>query len=467
MNHPTKFFDSGRRVSVIGLGKLGTPIAAAYASKGHEVFAVDVNPRVVAELRCGRSDLKEPGLSDLLKQVAVQIQAQTDIESAILGSEMSFLIVPTPSRQDGSFSTDWILDACFSIGSALRVKNGYHVVVIISTVLPGAVDDEVIPKLEEISGRKCGSDFGVCYSPEFVALGSVIRDVLNPDFILIGESDRRAGDLLEAFHRTICAESVPVSRMSIINAELTKLAVNTFVTTKITFANMLARICEQLQGADVDVVTRALAMDRRIGGSYLKGAVSYGGPCFPRDNLAISHLADRVGRPAVLAKATHESNRDNLTYLVELVTSLLPHGGSVGVLGLAYKPDTDVVDESVGVALMNELCSLGVDVLGYDPIASAKARQVLRAGAQLVDATATCLAACDVIVVATPSDQFRQIRSADFVNRPASSRRPVVIDCWRIVDRGAISDCADYYPLGTWVPVVPKSSAGQLVRAQA
>ena len=153
--------------------------------------------------------------------------------------------------------------------------------VLTSTVMPGMTGGPVRAALEETSGKRCGEDFGLCYGPEFIALGSVIRDFLNPDFLLIGESDSRSGEILEQLYHVVCENSPPVARMNLINAEITKLAVNTYVTTKISFANMLARICEKLPEANIDVVTSALGRDTRIGQKYLKGAVSYGDPAFP------------------------------------------------------------------------------------------------------------------------------------------------------------------------------------------
>src|SRR5205823_507099 len=172
-------------------------------------------------------------------------------------------------------------------------------------------------------------------------LGSVVRDMLKPDMILIGEFDQRCGDILEELYAGMCESEPHIQRMNFVNAELTKLSVNTFVTTKISYANMLAQVCETLPGADVDVVTSAIGCDSRIGNKYLKGALGYGGPCFPRDNVAFSALARANGVPALLAEATDQMNRRQVPRLAELILSRLPEGGTVGILGLAYKPDTD------------------------------------------------------------------------------------------------------------------------------
>ena len=177
--------------------------------------------------------------------------------------------------------------------------------------MPGSCDGRVrAPRSSGPRADAIGDSLGLCYSPEFIALGNVIRDMLEPDMVLIGESDARAGDVLEALYRGVCENDPPFRRMSLVNAELTKIAVNTYVTMKISYANTLADICERLPGADVESVTDALGLDTRIGGKYLRGAIAYGGPCFPRDNKAFAVLARELGTEAPLAEATDSINDD-------------------------------------------------------------------------------------------------------------------------------------------------------------
>ncbi|MFN3329538.1 MAG: nucleotide sugar dehydrogenase, partial [Pyrinomonadaceae bacterium] len=292
------------RISVIGLGKLGASMAACFAYRGFEVIGVDISPKVVDAVNSGKAPVQETGLDDLISANKERIRATLSHEEAVLNSDISFVIVPTPSDERGAFSLQYAAWAYKEIGKALAKKNGYHNVVLTSTVLPGSTRQVLMPVLEKESGKKAGKDFGVCYSPEFIALGSVIRDFLNPDFTLIGELDERCGEQLEQLYSKVVENGAPSARMSIENAELTKIAVNTFVTTKITFANMLAEICEKIPGGNVDVVTKALGMDSRIGHKYLKGALGYGGPCFPRDNIALSFIAKELGVSAELAKIT-------------------------------------------------------------------------------------------------------------------------------------------------------------------
>jgi UDPglucose 6-dehydrogenase len=357
------------RAAVIGLGKLGAPLAAVLASKGVDVIAVDKNPEAVRLLAAAKAPVEEPQLQSTIDAGRARLRATTSFAEAVGASDVTFVIVPTPSGTDGAFSSEYVIAAVKEIGAALRGRSEYHVVSITSTLMPGTTGSEVRAALESSSGRRVGADLGLCYSPEFVALGSVVRDMLYPDVVLIGESDPRAGDVLARIYQHICERKPPVQRMSIVNAEITKIAVNTFVTTKITYANMLSGICERLEGADVDVVTATLGLDSRIGRKYLQGATGYGGPCFPRDNVAFSVLAHRVGARADLAESTDKLNRFQVERLFEIATARLPAGGTVGVLGLSYKPDTAVIEESQGVALAKRLAEAGYRALAFDPMA--------------------------------------------------------------------------------------------------
>ena len=345
-------------VCLIGLGKLGAPLAACMAARGVTVIGVDSDKRKVEAINHGQSPVPEPGLTEMLAKCGGRLTAVEEIAPAVKQADITFIVVSTPSEPGGGFSLKYVEPTCREIGRALADKKDYHVVSLTSTVMPGATGSCVRSLLEQSSGKRCGPDFGLCYSPEFIALGSVIRDFLNPDMLLIGESDRRAGDALAALYRQVCENQPAVARMNFVNAEITKLAVNTYVTTKISFANMLARISERLPGADADVITSALGLDTRIGGKYLKGAVSYGGPCFPRDNLAMAALARQVGTSPELAQSVDHFNRWQVEWLADFVEQ---HSqGPIGVLGLTYKPGTDVVEEAVGLLLARELAQRGL-----------------------------------------------------------------------------------------------------------
>jgi UDPglucose 6-dehydrogenase len=432
------------RIAVVGLGKLGAPLAAVMASKGHDVLGIDINPVAVERLNDGRAPVEEPGLQSLVSSSRASLRATTDIAAA--GEcDMTILIVPTPSDERGAFTNRHVLAALADVGRGLADRDGYHVVVVASTVMPGSCYDDLAPALERASGRRIGDSLGLCFSPEFIALGNVIRDMLEPDMVLIGESDRRAGDVLEDLYRGVCENDPPFRRMSLVEAELTKIAVNTYVTMKISYANTLADLCERLPGADVEVVTDALGLDTRIGRKYLRGALAYGGPCFPRDNRALAVLARDHGAEPLLAEATDAVNVAQVDRLTRAVESRLSDGDAVGILGLAYKPDTAVIEESPGVVLARVLGDAGYGVNIYDPIALAAATQELGQGARPAASVAELLERSDVVVIATPWQEFADLPLAS-VRR--NGRRTVVIDCWRLLSEEASGDAFELVRLG-------------------
>jgi UDPglucose 6-dehydrogenase len=432
------------RVSVIGLGKLGSPLAACLAAKGFTTIGVDRHEPYVDAINDGRAPVYEPYLAEMIAEGRSCLTATSDTQRAVQETDVTFVIVPTPSEDDGRFSLRFVLDAMEAIGGAIKEKSGYHLVVLTSTVMPGSTGGPIRSALEAASGKRAGVEFGLCYSPEFIALGSVIHDLRNPDFLLIGESDEQAGELLADLYRRLVDNDPPVARLNFVNAELAKLSVNAFVTTKIAFANSLARICERLPEASVDAVTSALGLDSRIGARYLRGALPYGGPCFPRDNQAFTALARALDMPAFVAEATDMSNRDGVDRLAQLALEFLPEHGTVAVLGLAYKPNTNVVDESPGLLLAQSLDRLGAAVIAFDPAAASNAARVLPERVRLTETAVEALQAADVIVVATPWQEFAALDPAVFECEP----HRVLLDCWRQFPRERFGEYVRLVPLG-------------------
>jgi UDPglucose 6-dehydrogenase len=268
--------------------------------------------------------------------------------------------------------------------------------------------------------------------------------MLNPDMILIGESDERSGAILEQLYTRVCDSNPRIRRMNFVNAELTKLSVNTFVTTKISYANMLAQVCETLPGADVDVVTDAIGCDSRIGSKYLKGALGYGGPCFPRDNVAFSALARANGVPALLAEATDAMNRRQVPRLAELILSRLPENGTAGILGLSYKPNTEVIEESQGMAIAQHLLKADASVVVYDPAAMENAKAHLAGRVTFARSAAECAHASDVLAITTPWPEFNELAPSQLKAREGVT----VIDCWRVLPSGKFRNAVEYLTLG-------------------
>jgi UDPglucose 6-dehydrogenase len=428
------------KVSVVGLGKLGLCVAAVLADRGFKVVGIDVDKAKVDAVNSGRSLIPESSLEDLIKKNSKNLRATTDHYDAVKQTQASFVIVPTPSESDGSFSLKFVVEALEKIGSAIADKDGYHLVVINSTVSPGSMENRVKPLLEEVTGKKCGMDFGLCYNPEFIALGDVIRGLLEPDLVLIGESDPKAGSILADMYKRICVNNPPIERTSFINAEIAKIAINSYITMKITFANLLAEICENTDGADVDEVTRIIGRDSRIGSKYLKGGLGYGGPCFPRDNIAFAHFAESVGVKAELPITVHRANLSQVRRVIKIIEQLkLNHDKKIGILGLSYKPDTPIVEESQSIMLARELSSKGYVVHVYDPLALEEAKRILGNTAIYEETLDDCIKNVDVLVLATPWKLFNTINTAG----------KIIIDCWRLLkDREKLKENNQYIPLG-------------------
>lgn len=421
------------QLAVIGLGKLGSPFAALLAAKGNTVVGVDRNETFVDCLRRGVAPVEETGLSELVAEAHDRLTATINVAEAMEGTEVVFIVVPTPSLPDGTFDISYVRSALEEIGTALRDRqaaNGLRTVVVVtSTVLPGATGGPLRTALEAASGLQVGEELGLCYSPEFIAIGSVIADMRAPDFILIGESSPWAGERVERVLRAMTDTNAPARRMSIVDAEVTKIAVNTFVTTKISYANMLAEICSRLPGANADVVAAAVGTDSRIGGKYLQPATAYGGPCFPRDNAALAALARSLGTTADIAEATDAINRRQVAELAGRVLERAS-GGRIAVLGLSYKPGTHVAEESFGVALSKHLHEAGSAVSVWDPAAMATAGAELAGCAELADSLEECVNGAAVAVITVPWEELSTVPEL------LAGTGAGIFDCWRMLPDG-------------------------------
>ena len=422
------------KLSVIGLGKLGSPMVAVFAHKGFEVLGLDINRDFVTALNEGRAPVQEPGLQELIDQNRQRISATQDFHQAVNETDVTFIIVPTPSGKDYFFTNKYVVEAIQRVGTALRGKAGYHLVVVTSTVMPGSTDGEIRKALECASGRSVGPQLGLCYNPEFIALGSVVRDMLRPDMILIGESDVKAGQILEDIYKSSTESNPEIHRMNCVNAELTKISVNTYVTTKISYANMISDMCDHLPGADAHVVNRAVGADSRVGKKYLKSAVGYGGPCFPRDNKAFAALGRRLGARCDLAEATDLINDHQLVRMMDAVEANLVQGGTVSVLGLSYKPHTGVVEAAHGVLLAERLAEAGHCVVVFDPLAASNAKTVLASTVDYATSVEEAVHRADVVVVMTPSPEYAAITGKHFIE---GERKRIVIDPWNIISPDA------------------------------
>jgi len=354
------------KASVCGLGKLGACIAATLASRGFDVLGVDIDPEKVRKVNAGEPPVEEPLLAETMAAAKGRLRATQDYREAV-GTDATFFIPPSPSMPDGSFSTEYLLRAMQPVAAAVKAagKKG-HLFVCSSTTTPGAMDQVLIPMLEREIGGVCGKDFGACYNPEFIALGNVVNGLLEPDLVLIGESDPASGAALEEMYRKYNRNKPRIARMSIISGELTKISVNSFITMKISFTNQLRMIADQFPKANIHTILEAIGSDSRIGQKYLRAGLSFGGPCFPRDNRLLAYTARQVGLEAPLAESTDKVNHLTNLDLLHRAQEMVEPGATIAVLGVSYKPDTYITEESAGLFLAQNLKRHGYRVLVHD-----------------------------------------------------------------------------------------------------
>jgi UDPglucose 6-dehydrogenase len=434
------------KLSLVGLGRLGLPMAACFAVKGFETIGVDVDENVVKSINDGISPIIETRLQEFISKAGNKLKATQNYEEAINETDVTFIMVSTPSNPDGSFSNGYIESALKSLAECFKkVNKKYHLFVISSTVMPGSTEERFIPLIEQCSGKKMNVDFGVCYDPDFAALGSVIKDFLNPDFVVIGESNKFAGDQVSSIHRRLCENKPRIFQMSIINAEITKVSVNCYVTMKISFANALANICERILGADVDSITQALGADRRISPHYLRGGLSYGGTCFPRDTRAYIALAKKYDYHEELMAAVDKVNKIQDQHLAEITLNNISRTSDkrVSILGLSFKPNTPVIVESPAIKLINALLKRGIKIIVYDPLAMENTRAVFGNRINYADSARACVSQASLCIITTPLDEFRHIDNSYIANNPT-----VIIDCWRILDSSKFAKSVKYIALG-------------------
>lgn len=351
-------------IAIFGLGYVGCVSAACLAKAGHHVIGVDVNPVKVDMINAGQSPIIEQGVDQLVREGVAEgrLQATSSAKAAVATVDVSLICVGTPSLDGGGLDLQYIKNVCQEIGDALADKSGYHVVAVRSTVLPGTIEDVVIPSLEKTSGRRTGPDFGVCSNPEFLREGCAVQDFRDPTFTLIGEADTASGDRLNTLYAHITA---PMVRTDIKTAEMVKYVSNAFHALKISFANEIGNLCKTM-GIDSHCVMNVFSLDDKlnISTAYLKPGYAFGGSCLSKDLRALLHRARHQDLDLPLLQSIMRSNERQAQHGVDMV--LKSGKKRVGILGLSFKAGTDDLRESPMVYLIETLLGKGYDLKIYD-----------------------------------------------------------------------------------------------------
>jgi UDPglucose 6-dehydrogenase len=407
--------ESREPIGVIGVGWVGLVTAACFADLGHRVVARDILPEKVAALSRGETTIHEPELDELLERNAERLTFTTNMDELLAAAKLLFVCVDTPPTRSG----DADLSRVRTVVEELPA-DGEHVLIMKSTVPAGTG--------EAIRRDRPGLAYVSC--PEFLKEGSAVADFLHPDRVVIGADagDEAAGDAVASLYEPLGGEIV---RTDVASAEMIKLASNAFLATKISFVNEIANVCEEV-GADVGEVARGMGLDQRIGPSFLRAGIGYGGSCFPKDVSALKMLAGNTGYHFQLLNAVIEVNELQKRRVVQ---KLVGHLGSlvgrrVALLGLAFKPQTDDMREASSLVLSARLQGEGAEVSAYDPVAASAARALLD-GVKLCDSALEALEGADAAVLVTEWPEFAELDWAEVAGRMA---QPLLIDGRNFLD---------------------------------
>jgi GDP-mannose 6-dehydrogenase len=423
------------KLSIFGLGYVGCVSSACFAADGHEVVGVDTNPVKVDIINEGRSPVVEPGVDDLIGHGVKdrRLRATLDASEAVRQTDVSLVCVGTPGRPNGSLDLTYVKGACKQIGTALEAKSRFHIVAIRSTMLPGTIEETVVPTLEVFSGKRAGRDFGIAINPEFLREGTSISDFHNPPFTLIGADDEETAETIRRLYAHLTA---PVLTVGIKEAEMVKYVCNCFHGLKVSFANEVGVLCKAF-GIDSHRVMEVFCQDTKLNLSpyYLRPGFAFGGSCLPKDLRAITYKAKAADVDVPVLNAIMASNRQHIDRAVEMV--LRTGRKRVGVLGLSFKAGTDDLRESPMVTLIETLIGKGLSLAIFDrEVELARVfgankeyieREIPHISALMRRRAEDVLDCSDVVVVTKRCDEYRHL----IEHRSAG---PLIIDLVRVLE---------------------------------
>lgn len=438
------------RVSMVGAGYVGLVTGACLAEVGHDVTCAEREPARVDAINARRSPLHEPGLQALLdRHVPDSLRATLSLREAVLESDLTMIAVPTPfDATTGRIDLQFVEAASEQVGEALRDKQGYHVVVVKSTVVPGTTETVVRAALERASGKRVGRDLGIGVNPEFLSEGTAVRDFLQPDRIVIGGDDPSAIGCLAQLYAPF--GHVPTICVNCRTAEMIKYASNTLLATCISFANEIATLCEGVGGIDVVEVMRGVHASRYLANGSINGSAQpapiarfieagcgFGGSCLPKDTAALAAHGKAHGVSTPLLDAVLEVNRAQARRSVGLVQRHLPllRGRSVAVLGTAFKPGTADLRQSPAEPIIEHLLSLGALVRTFDPAANEDTRRHFAERVRVCESIKEAIEGAEAIVVCTAWPDFASLPDLLRGRRD----QPVVVDGRRMFDPAAFA----------------------------
>jgi UDPglucose 6-dehydrogenase len=403
-----------KNVGVVGVGKVGLPLALVMA-KHFEVKAVDMSSEVVNRIQ-NRGHFTEKNVNKYLEQYGSRLKVSTDF-NLLRNCEVIFIVVGT---QTESYSPKNVKLALRKLAPYLTDSN--QVLVVVSTVNPTDMNREIIPLLIHLQVKS--ETKGICYNPTMIALGNAIEGFEHPEYVLIGESDKEAGNKLENIWKKVVPNGTPIIRSNITTIETAKFALNLALVNKISLINTITEFCEKVN-ADIDRVAEILKLDPRIAGKKMfRGGLGFGGPCFPRDVVAFKRVSKNFGASSYLCDAIQQVNQQQISRSVQLIESF--HKKRISILGATYKPNTSIIVESQALEIAHTLQRKGYEVIIYDPSGAENAKPHLK-GVKFADDMRKCVRDGEIVLIAVPWSEFSELGSKDF------NEGQIIIDAWRVL----------------------------------
>ena len=431
------------KIAVIGLGFVGLSLTSVLASRGNNVIGIDVDVEKCKKIRSGISPFFEPDLEKVLRVGLKKKLTISDDFSLVKDCDMIFVAVGTPQKSNGTIELSLIKKAVTSIGRVLAKSKNNPIVLIKSTVIPGTMQNVILPILERRSGKKAGREFGLISNPEFLQESSAIRDTKFPHVIVLGGYQTKFMKKAKSFFSKL-HPNVPITITNHQTAEMIKYANNSFLATKISFINQLSNICQNIPGANIDDIAKTIGLDPRIGALFLNAGPGYGGSCLPKDMKALISFADKIGINPTLLNAVEKTNQKQIQNIVSLMEKTLGTLASkrITVLGTAFKPNTDDVRDSIAIELIKKLLKKKAKITVHDPKAIRNTRNIFGGKICYDESITRALNNSHCAIIMTQWKQFGELNNKSI----KCMKRKLIIDCRRILANKKLD--AEYYALG-------------------
>ena len=431
------------KIGIIGLGFVGLSFASVLASKGYSIIGVDTDKEKLEKIKNGIVPFYEPKLQSMLRRsLNVGLKISSNI-LAIKKCNLIFVTVGTPQKRNGEIDLTMIKNVTNKIGKLLSKTQHKPIIIIKSTVIPGTTQNVILPILQRISGKNVGKDFGLLTNPEFLRETMAVNDTLHPHVIVLGGDNdiflKRARRFYSNLHH-----SVPIVLTNYSTAEIIKYANNSFLATKISFINQIASICEEIPDANIDDVAKTIGLDPRIGNLFLDAGPGYGGSCLPKDVKAIINFSTKAGINPTLLTAVEKTNKQQINSIIKLIKQNIGkiHGRKIAVLGIAFKPETDDIRDSVSVELVNRLIKLGAKITIHDPKAIENAKKIFNNKIKYQKSVSTAVKDCKCAIIMTAWKQYEKINNKTI----EQMAKKFIIDSRRIISDKKLN--AKYFAIG-------------------